>query len=186
MNSAATVDRFFKRYPVVAVALYVAVVLGCGAATWWAVAVVLDHRASLRASRELLAQFEGRQAPGAEPAATGPMPAGSPFLEGGTITVAGAALLQRVAAAIGRVGGSVQSSQVEVQGPHAAEGYVSLDVSCELAQPAVQQLLYDLEAGMPFLFIDQLVIQAPQGSATSDNGRMRVLLSVSGPWQGHK
>jgi general secretion pathway protein M len=48
----------------------------------------------------------------------------------------------------------------------------------------VQPLLYDLEAGMPFLFIDQLVVQAPQAGTGEEGSRMRVLLAVSGQWQG--
>ena len=39
---------------------------------------------------------------------------------------------------------------------------MSLIASCEVDQPALQQLLYDIEAGMPFLFVDQLEAQAPQ------------------------
>jgi general secretion pathway protein M len=58
--------------------------------------------------------------------------------------------------------------------------------SCELDQPSLQKLLYDLEAGMPFLFIDQLVVQAPVASSTNQEGRMRILLAVSGQWQGAK
>ena len=48
----------------------------------------------------------------------------------------------------------------------------------------LQQLLHDLEAGMPFLFIEQLAVEiAPQ----SDKGeRMRVRLAVSGLWPGVK
>jgi general secretion pathway protein M len=65
---------------------------------------------------------------------------------------------------------------------------VSLTASCELDQPALQQLLYDLEVGMPFLFVDQLVIQAPEAGTGQEGaaGRMRVLLGVSGQWQGAK
>ena len=90
------------------------------------------------------------------------MPVGSPFLGGETITVGGAALLQRVAGAITRVGGSVQSSQVDLQGPKSKDGYITLLISCEMEQANLQKLLYDLEAGMPFLFVDQLVVQGPQ------------------------
>jgi hypothetical protein len=36
---------------------------------------------------------------------------------------------------------------------------------------------------MPFLFVDQLTAQAPQGSGT-ETARMRVLIGVSGQWQG--
>ncbi|MDF0518086.1 GspMb/PilO family protein [Bradyrhizobium yuanmingense] len=60
--------------------------------------------------------------------------------------------MQRVAAAVGDAGGSVQSSQVDLAGAQAKDGFVGLVVGCELEQSALQRLLYDLEAGMPFLF----------------------------------
>jgi general secretion pathway protein M len=111
---------------------------------------------------------------------------GSPFLEGQTLTVAGAALQQRIGSAVKAVGGNVLSSQIDLQGTDSKKGFLSLTASCELEQPALQQLLYDLEAGMPFLFIDQLTVQAPQaiGSAADAATRMRVLIGVSGQWQG--
>jgi len=102
------------------------------------------------------------------------------------VTVAGAALLQRVAGAVARVGGNVLSSQVDVQGEQSKEGFVSVVASCQVDQTALQQLLYDLEVGMPFLFIDQLVAQAPLPSTEPGAGRMRVTLAVSGQWGGGK
>ncbi|MGH9806535.1 MAG: type II secretion system protein GspM, partial [Terriglobia bacterium] len=101
----------------------------------------------------------------------GAVPAGSPFLGGETITVAGATLLQRVATAITRYGGTVQSSQVDLQGPQSKDGFVTLIISCEMEQASLQKLLYDLEAGMPFLFIDQLVAQEPQLSTVAGGNR---------------
>ena len=53
--------------------------------------------------------------------------------------------------------------------------------SFELEQPALQQLLYDIEAGMPFLYVDQLSV-APK----NEEGRMRVLLTASGLWRGEE
>jgi general secretion pathway protein M len=108
---------------------------------------------------------------------------GSPFLEGQTVTVAGAALQQRIGVAVKSAGGNVLSSQIDLQGTDSKKGFVSLTASCEVDQPALQQLLYDVEAGMPFLFVDQLTVQAPQQSG-ADAARMRVLLGVSGQWQG--
>ena len=104
------------------------------------------------------------------------------------MTVAGANLLQRVAAAVGNQGGSVQSSQVDVSGAQVKDGFVGLVVSCELEQPALQKVLYDLEAGMPFLFVDQLDVQVPQSTALNEagTGRVRVILGVSGQWQAGK
>jgi general secretion pathway protein M len=54
--------------------------------------------------------------------------------------------------------------------------------NCELDQSALQPMLYDLEAGMPFLFVDQLDIQV----ANVGEGKLRFLLGVSGQWQGVK
>ena len=100
--------------------------------------------------------------------------------------MAGAALLQRVTAAVTKIGGSVLSSQVDLQGTEAKAGFLSVIASCEIDQPGLQQLLYDVEAGMPFLFIDQLVVQAPSSFGTSAEGKLRVLLTVSGQWKGGK
>jgi len=104
------------------------------------------------------------------------------------VTVAGATLLQRVAAAVSNVGGTIQSSQVDVLGTQAKDGSVGLVVSCEMEQPSLQKVLYDLEAGMPFLFVDQLDVQVPQTTAVNESGtgRIRVVLGVSGQWQGNK
>ena len=73
-----------------------------------------------------------------------------------------------------------------MQGVQSKDGYVSVLASCEIDQAALQRLLYDIEAGMPYLFIEQLVAQAPLASAKQEGGRMRVLLGVSGRWQGEK
>jgi general secretion pathway protein M len=107
-------------------------------------------------------------------------------LEGPTVTVAGAALLQRVAGAVTRVGGNILSSQVDLQGAQSKNGFVKVSVDCEVDQPSLQQLLYDLEAGMPFLFVDQLVAQAPETTTNALSQKMRVSLLVSGQWQGVK
>jgi general secretion pathway protein M len=49
----------------------------------------------------------------------------------------------------------------------------------------MQRLLYDLEAGMPFLFVDELTAEMPQsvGARNDGLGRMHVQLAVSGEWQ---
>jgi hypothetical protein len=84
------------------------------------------------------------------------------------------------------VGGTIQSSRVDVSGIGAKNGLVDLVVSCEIEQPALQTLLYDIEAAMPFLFVDQLDVQVPQTTATNEGatGRIRVVLGVSGQWYG--
>ena len=102
--------------------------------TWTALADLPDRRRAVDAAADMLARLEGRTPARASDAAgaAGPVPAGSPFLEGPTVTVAGAALLQRVAGAVRQAGGNVLSSQVEVQGAQAKDGYVSLMASCDI------------------------------------------------------
>ena len=173
--------------PLLAALGYAAAVIVLLALAWSGVSEILDKRQSVEAAADLLAQLEGRKPSVSLPGGpNGDAPAGSPFLEGPTVTVAGAALLQRVADAVTKVGGNVLSSQVDVQGVQAKDGFVNVLASCEIDPSALQKLLYDLEAGMPYLFVEQMVAQSPQAASGQDGGRMRLLLGVAGRWQGEK
>jgi len=182
------VARALAASPLIAVTLYVAVTGGLLLMAGLSIADVIAHRQALAQTSDLLDQLRGRKGGAKNAAAAMAEHPGTPFLEGPTVTVAGANLLQRVAAAVGDVGGQVQSSQVDVSGAQTKDGFVGLVVSCELEQSALQKLLYDLEAGMPFLFVDQLDVQVPQTTALNEagTGRVRVILGVSGQWQAGK
>ena len=183
MNFKVMLKKYLIASPITAAIAYAVVVLVLAATIVSSVVDILSQRAAVAASAEMLEQLEGRKPMKSRSAEAG-MPSGSPFLEGATVTVAGAALLQRVAGAVTKLGGNVLSSQLDVQGTQAKAGFVSMITSCELDQPAMQPLIYDLEAGMPFLFIDQLSVQAP--TTSSGEGKLRILLAVSGQWQGAK
>ena len=162
-----------------AVAIYLALLGAAIASIWIGLSTLSERRATILVAENLLAELEGRSSLASRtPLAIAPTE--RPFLEGPTVTVAGAALLQRVGGAISRAGGSVLSSQVDLQRADSKDGWVGLTVSCDIEQGSLQKLLYDLEAGVPFLFIDQLVVQAPVTGV--DQNRMRVLLTVSGQW----
>ena len=165
---------------------YAALIIGLAVIAWLALASLAGAYADYAAAADLLGRLEGRK-PSSGPSGLASGPAGSPFLEGRTVTVAGAALQQRVVAAVKDAGGNVVSSQVDLQGSQAKQGYVSLSANCEVGQGALQQLLYDLESGMPFLFIDQLVVQMPQSGGgagvETEAARMRVQIDISGQWQ---
>jgi general secretion pathway protein M len=186
ISTGNAVTRTLTHSPLIAVVLYLAIIGGLLVTAGLAVANIFDHQRALAQTSDLLDQLQGRKARGGASPSAGR--AGTPFLEGPTVTVAGAALLQRVAAAVGNVGGTVQSSQVDVLGTQAKDGFVGLVVSCEMEQPALQKVLYDLEVGMPFLFVDQLDVQVPQTAASNEAGaeRIRVVLGVSGQWQAVK
>ena len=171
---------------VIAVGIFTGVIGVLLVTTLIALSTIGERRAAVLAAENMLAQLERRSSlSGTDARATlGDAPAGFPFLEGPTMTVAGAALLQRIDRAVSAIGGNVVSSQVELEKAESKDGWIGLVVTCEIEPGSLQQLLYDLEAGMPFLFIDQLVVQSPV--AAVEGGRMRILLSVSGLWGGSK
>lgn len=164
-----------------AVAGYVALIVIALVVTGTALSAISDQRASVMAAEAMLARLEGHSIARTDDGSPlGDAPAGSPFLDGQTLNVAGATLLQRVAGAVHRVGGNVVSSQVDLDSDRAKDGWVGLLISCDIEQTSLQPLLYDIEAGMPFLFVDQLDVQGP--TAGANGGRMRVLMGVSGQW----
>lgn len=186
MNQNATLIRVLAK-PLPAAAAYLGVMAVLLFLIVSSASDMLARRSAVAATAAMLEQFEGRRTPHvAGKASDVSAPSGSPFLEGATVTVAGAALLEHVTAAIARLGGNVQSSQIDLQGNQSKNGFITMIASCEIDQPGLQRLLYDLEAGMPFLFVDQLSVQTVTGSASGGTGRLRVLLSVSGQWQGTK
>jgi general secretion pathway protein M len=87
---------------------------------------------------------------------------------------------------VAKFGGNVLSTQLDLQGSQTRAGFLSMIASCEIDQPQLQQLLYDLEAGMPFLFVDQLEVQTSLTASGSASGRLRILIAVSGQWRGTK
>jgi general secretion pathway protein M len=182
--------RLFERialpYAVIPALGYGALLIVLLTFTVLAISGVMERYRALTESTELLARFEHPKSSSVSEngQVVGNAPAGSPFLEGQTETIASAVLLQRVASAITRVGGNVISSEVEPQDKQSADHLVRITTTSDLEQRSLQPLLYDIEAGMPFLFVNKFIAQAPVSAG--DNGRMRVVLEVSGLWLGEK
>jgi general secretion pathway protein M len=167
-----------------AVAAYVGVVIAFLAVSLVLVADLRDKAAEVAAAEARLDQLSERSGPSvstSNPSNAGP--SGSPFLDGKTITIAGAALQQRIEAAVAKANGLLTSSQLELNGPDAKNGFVNLAASMEVSQPDVQTILYDIEAGMPYLFVDKLSIQSPEVFGEPESGRMRMTIGVVGQWQ---
>jgi general secretion pathway protein M len=173
--------------PTVAAVIYAGAVFMLLFAIVTSIVGVLDQRDQVAATSAMLTQLERHRIAAARSAAgAASAPSGSAYLDGATVTIAGATLLQRVAGAVGKFGGNVLSSQLDLQGAPTRTGFLTMIASCEIEQSQLQGLLYDLEAGMPFLFVDQLVVQSPAAVSGSGSGKLRVLLSVSGQWRGAK
>jgi general secretion pathway protein M len=184
MSASTAVSPRPLRRALFALATYLVVVIGLTTAAAVLASDLLESAAALEENRATLAHLERqleRGAPAAAPA--GAAANGPPFLAGKTVTVAGAALQERVEAIVKQSGGAVLSSQIELQGPRAAEGFVGVTESLEIDQASLQPALYDLESGMPYLFVESLAIQSPQVFGEAEGARMRVLITVSGQWR---
>lgn len=150
---------------------------------------VVARRDAVIAARDTLDRLSGRSGPRNGQIPSRDVPPSrevSPFLEGPTLTVAGAALMERVSDAVIRSKGRITSSQVELQGAPFGADFVGVGASIEIAQPHVQALLYDLEAGQPFLFVHQLTARpsAREVDGGGADGQMQLTLTLYGRWQG--
>src|SRR5579864_5049224 len=75
---------------------YILLVFGLALAAEQLISNLMVQANDLSAKKDLLAQIESRRTPSGEGGAVGePVAPGSPFLDGQTVTVAGAALQQR-------------------------------------------------------------------------------------------
>jgi general secretion pathway protein M len=178
-------ERIFLRYKAVPALCYGVLVLLLLTSAVFAVSDIVQRHRMVLESMEILARFEHPKALSPRDGQiAGEVPPGSPFLEGQTETIASAALLQRVTSAIARVGGNVVSSEARPQDRQSTDGLVRITATFEIEQKSLQPLLYDIEAGMPFLFVNKFIAQAPVSAGVG--GRMRVVLEVSGLWPGTK
>jgi general secretion pathway protein M len=185
MSTTNPIGRYLARYKLASAILYAGLVIAFLATTAVAVMDMADRQEAVAAAADTLSQLERRTPPAQTAGADAPPISGSPFLEDATVTVAGATLLQRLAGAVTKAGGTIVSSQVDLKGPLSKDRFITATASCELQQPALQQLLYDLESGMPFVYVDQLQVEGPAAVGNS-GGPLRVSISVSAQWQGPK
>ena len=174
-----SIGRYLARSPAAPAVIYISLVLGL-----FCVALLLVENLAQKFSEvnSIAQQQRNSTTLSIVGFPTGSLPEGSPFLGGQSVTVASAALLQQLVCAITRVGGTVSSSNIEQERQDSDDRLVKVVANCELDQGALQQLLYDLEAGMPFLFVDQLVVTRP----LAEGERMQVQLGVSGLWLDEK
>jgi general secretion pathway protein M len=101
-----------------AVLAYVGVVIAIVASSLWLIDDLRVRSRGIAAAQERLDQLtqHSRRRPPASIGSDASV-SGSPFLDARTITIAGAAMEQRVGAAVAKAGGALISSQVELDGP---------------------------------------------------------------------
>jgi len=180
LNSILTRSSSSLRCGFAAAAFAGVIGLFIGGSVWLIVDVKtrLDRIVELSLRLEQLSGRSPRQNP-----RTPEQAARSLFLSGNTMTIAGAELEQRIKEVVEDSGGALTSSQVELDGPEAKNGFLSLTASIEVDQSGLQTILYDLEAGTPYLFVDKLAIQSPEDFGEQETARFRMMLGVVGQWR---
>jgi general secretion pathway protein M len=176
LNNQTSIRTLIASHATLAASAYLAIIIGCGVGALVAVVDIIGSYSARNTSLEALAAFQGA---GKDPAIQRErVQPKSLFLEGPTATLAGAALLQRLGTVITKVGGRVASTEIEQQS--SSDGFLKATAIFEIDQPAVQQLLYEVESETPFLFIDHMTIQP--AVAESEGGLLKVSLGVSAMW----
>src|SRR5258705_11005570 len=125
MTASNFIKAYLTRSPLGAAIGYVAVVLVFLFMAAVAVLDLLDRRDAVAMAADALSRLEGRGVPRPPVAGVGEatVMTGSPVLEGPTVTVAGAVLMQRGAGAITRARGNILSSPVDFPGDPAKDGF---------------------------------------------------------------
>lgn len=106
-----------------------------------------------------------------------------PFVEGATGALAANALQQRIAGLVEEIGGKLSSIAVEPASDEAeARGRVVVQASADMDTAALQQMLFRLETGAPFLFVQQLTVQrvSDEASAADRPQSLHVDMRIAG------
>ncbi|WP_454918100.1 type II secretion system protein GspM [Xanthobacter sediminis] len=178
--------------PLLATLGYGALVLLLLAIAASAILGLMDRRAAVDEAAATLEQLQGRGPRAGGAAGDGAAPSGSPFLDGPTVTIAGAALMQRLSDAVAHADGHITSSRVELQDTPFGPDFIAVSASLDIAPDDLQKLLYDLESGQPFLFVGQLTARPADAgrrgraadASEGDPQRLQATLTVYGQWRG--
>jgi general secretion pathway protein M len=183
MTPARVFPGGLSRRHMLSAVIYVVAVGGLLTVAYMLGAGLFADQARVAMLRERADQLSDRARSSANaPSATDADGVSSPFLEGQTAALAGAGLQQRIERVVTDAGGALLSSEIHLDDSEAKNRFLTLTVSTEMTQLALQSLLYTIEAGMPYLFVNSFEAQTPE-AFDAGNGRMRVTMNVSGQWE---
>jgi general secretion pathway protein M len=170
----------------IAVGAFCAFVLLCLGIVAWSLQTRFDVMQELSEQQNLLERLEGgarsKAGPGGPAKATA-APAAA-FLDEPTLGLASATFEAHVTQLASQhatlVSFSVQSSTA----PDSTDS-VRIEASMDITLGALQVLLYDLEAGTPYVFIDSMTVRPAAGATQADaaNAPLRVTLGLHGLWR---
>jgi len=184
MTMRNTFNRLFVGRAHVAGMIYGAAVMSLVLVAMWSFVDLFGEYSMYNERADVLARLQDGARALANRTDAQAWPPGSPFLEAQTETTASAALLQRITNAISEAGGNILSSEVDRSGARDKEGYQRVTATCDIDELGLQRLLYDLEANMPFLFIESLMVQSRTSQGGNQSARLQAQVRVAGRWGG--
>ena len=171
----------------IAIGVLCCFVLVCAGVVAWSFKVRVDAAQELSDRGEQLARLEaGRRskhdARGPLKAAAAPTAA---FLDAPTAGVAGASLQAHVAHLAGHRATLVSFAIQPSAGTESADS-VRIEASMDISLPALQMLLYDLESGTPYVFVESMTVRPTAAAQTgAPEAPLRVTLGLRALWRRH-
>lgn len=144
-----------------------------------------ELQAAAQRKAEMLEELKKRSSVGTPAAAT--LDTDAATVAGPSETVAASALQRYLLDRLQRAGGFVQSVQAEPRRETITPGLqrLSAQLAFEASTNGLQRLLFELETGLPYVFVDSLAAQpAAVMSADARAGdKLRVTLTVTSYWK---
>ena len=117
---------------------------------------------------------------------TKPVDTGSLYLASTSGSLARADIQALATRLVGEAGGHVAETQLVETAEQAADGTVAIEVSLDIDNKGLRDLLYAIESGLPLLTVSDLSVQqasAQDADATAAPGRLKVQMTVQGHWR---
>lgn len=103
---------------------------------------------------------------------------GAGYLDGQNETLIAAALQERLKTVVAETGGRLNSTQVIASTEHDKTHRVAVRGQMQMSLASLQRVLYTLESGTPYLFIDNLDVRPMVGARRSETPDADALLDV--------
>jgi hypothetical protein len=180
-------DFGLNREQLIALAAVGAIVVLCATAMIVSLQARSDAIASLYEKLDALALLEARV--GGGPKSRGPLqnPAAPPaaFLTTQTQGLAGAELQAYLAQLAAAQKAELVSSGIQMGGRDDPPETIRLQATLTATIGSLQALLYQLETGTPYVFVDALAVQLPSATIASvrEDAVLRVTLTVRALWR---
>lgn len=171
------------REQAIAVAALAFLLLFCAAMAGLSLRERNDAAREAHERREMLSRIEARQRTISDaPIATAPA---SAFLDASTQGLASAQLQSYLAQLAGAQKATLVSAGAEGAKHDDLPDTIRLQATLEMNSKALRAMLYQLESGMPYVFVDALTIESAGGISgrSAEDPLLRITLSLRAFWQ---